>query len=200
LLGAALLVSGAASADVAVTTQGLNMRAGPDVSYPQVAFLGRGVAVDVVGCVEGWRWCDVIAGPNRGWVSAQYLSYNYYNRPTVISYGGPTLGIPLIAFSIAPYWDNYYRARPWYSNRHYWYDHRVARAPAWQEPPHYSQGHGNNYNSNPRANYRGDGGRGNDNRGNTSSDRPQYGGHYSANTGPDPRPHINDQAHPNAQQ
>jgi uncharacterized protein YraI len=140
LLVAAALVPVAASAELAVTTQGVNMRAGPDVSYPQVAFLGRGVQVDVVGCAEGWQWCDVLAGPNRGWVSAGFLSYSYYNQPTVISYGGPMLGIPLVSFSIGNYWDNYYRGRPFWNNRSYWYKpprgarSRVARAAgvAWQ--------------------------------------------------------------------
>ena len=60
LLLAVALVPAAARAEPAVTTQDVNMRAGPDASYPRVATLGRGVTVDVVGCVEGWQWCDVI--------------------------------------------------------------------------------------------------------------------------------------------
>ena len=105
------------------------MRAGPDTSYPQVAFLGRGLQVDVVGCVEGWQWCDVVAGPNRGWVYAGYLSYSYYNQPTVISYGGPMLGIPLVSFSIGNYWDRYYRGRrmPSAGERGWDYDRRRWR-------------------------------------------------------------------------
>ena len=103
------------------------MRAGPDTSYPQVAFVGRGVPVDVVGCVEGWRWCDVIAGPNRGWVWAQNLSYPYYDQPTIISYGGPTLGIPLIFLDRAVLGQLLSRPAVWY-NREYWYSRHVARA------------------------------------------------------------------------
>src|SRR3954465_10785875 len=136
LIAAAVLVPAVAAAEVAVTTQGANMRAGPDVSYPQVAFLGRGAAVNVVGCVEGYQWCDVVAGPNRGWVYAGYLSYRYNNVPTVISYAGPSIGIPLVSFSIGPYWDTYYRGRPWWNNRTYWY----SRAPAWHSPPRYVEG------------------------------------------------------------
>jgi uncharacterized protein YraI len=166
LLAAALFVPAAASAELAVTTHGVNMRAGPDVSYPQVAFLGRGVTVDVVGCVEGWQWCDVVAGPNRGWVSAAYLSYNnYYNQPTIIGYGGPALGIPLISFSIGPYWDSYYRARPWYHNRSYWYNHRIAPAPAWREPPRYAHDRGW-HGGNPNAHWNGGNPNANFNRGN----------------------------------
>jgi len=178
LLAAAAFVPVAASAELAVTTQGVNMRAGPDPSYPQVAFLGRGVQVDVVGCAEGWQWCDVVAGPNRGWVSAGFLSYSYYNQPTVISYGGPMLGIPLVSFSIGNYWDNYYRGRPFWNDRARWYNHRVARAPEWRAPPgwhanangwRHDNGHGNDWRGNNGNNgWRGhdNNGRGNDGHGN----------------------------------
>lgn len=132
LLLAAALVPAVACAELAVTIGDVNMRAGPDTSYPRVATLGRGVTVDVVGCVEGWQWCDVIVGPNRGFVAASYLSYgrpSYSGAPVVIAQGGPTLGIPLIAFSIGNYWDSYYRGRPWWNDRERWYAHRVAPAP-----------------------------------------------------------------------
>ena len=200
LIAAAVLFPAAAWADLAVTTQGVNMRAGPDVSYPQVAFLGRGLTVDVVGCVEGYQWCDVIAGPNRGWVYAGYLSSRYRNQPTIISYGGPTIGIPLISFSIGPYWDSYYRGRPWWNNRSYWY----SRAPSWHEPPRYVEAPRNyNYGHENRESH---GNRGNEWRGNNpgiTSDtytraeggtRPERRGPNGEYRGP------NDMAHPNAQQ
>ena len=175
-------VATTASADPAITTHGVNMRAGPDVSYPQVGYLGPGMNVNVIGCVEGWQWCDVVAGPNRGWVYAGYLSSYYYDRPTIVSYGGPTLGIPLISFSIGNYWDNYYRGRPFWNNRAYWYNHRVARAPEWHAPPNWR---GNEWRGrdNGRGNeWRGHDNRAHDNRGNdwrgnndrrASSDHPQ---------------------------
>ena len=43
-LGAALAPA-AALAELAVTTGDVNLRAGPDVSYPRVAVLGRGVGL-----------------------------------------------------------------------------------------------------------------------------------------------------------
>lgn len=133
-----LFAPAAAWAQLAITVQGVNVRAGPDSSYPQVSWLPGGTAVNVVGCVEGWRWCDVVAGPTRGWVYSKYISYTYQNQPIVIYNGGPTLGIPLISFSIGPYWDSYYRGRPWYGNRSYWYGRPVAPAPVWRAPPqHY---------------------------------------------------------------
>jgi uncharacterized protein YraI len=124
----------AAWAQVAYTTQAINMRAGPDRAYPQVAWLPSGVAVNVVGCVDGYRWCDVAAGPNRGWVYARFISYPYQNQPVPIITGGAILGLPLITFSIGPYWDNYYRGRPWYGNRSYWYSRPT---PYYRPPPQY---------------------------------------------------------------
>jgi len=133
-----LLVPAAAWGQFAYTTRAVNMRAGPDREYPQVAWLPSGVSVTVVGCVDGYRWCDVVAGPNRGWVYAQFLSYPYQNQPVPIISGGAILGLPLITFSIGPYWDNYYRGRPWYGNRSYWYN-RPAPPPYYRPPPPYYQ-------------------------------------------------------------
>lgn len=219
LLLAVALVPAAARAEPAVTTQDVNMRAGPDASYPRVATLGRGVTVDVVGCVEGWQWCDVIVGPNRGFVAASYLSYGYPSygystAPVVISQGGPNLGIPLIAFSIGSYWGSYYRGRPWWNDRNRWYAHRVAPAPAWRGPSGYAWGHDDHRGND----WHGSGGRGNDGRGGDGgrgnsghADRDRNG--YARGNIPGPytwseggqweRPggsRPNDQAHPNQQQ
>jgi uncharacterized protein YraI len=156
LLVAALALPAAAWAQVAYTTQAVNIRAGPDREYPQVAWLPSGVPVTVIGCVDGWRWCDVVAGPNRGWVYAQFLAYPYQNQPVPIISGGAILGLPLITFSIGPYWDNYYRGRPWYGNRTYWYNRPTPyyrppppryqplpppRPPAYVPPPHHQPGY-----------------------------------------------------------
>ena len=93
------------------------MRAGPDRSFPLVAWLPAGASVQVFGCIEGWRWCDVQWGFNRGFVWSPFLQMQFQNRPTVIFQGGPMLGVPLITFSIGNYWDSFYRNRPWWNNR-----------------------------------------------------------------------------------
>src|SRR5260221_4605462 len=79
LLVAALALPAAVWAQLAYTMQAVNMRAGPDREYPQVAWLPSGVAVDVIGCVEGYRLCDGGAGPKPGWVYRQIPSYPYQN-------------------------------------------------------------------------------------------------------------------------
>jgi uncharacterized protein YraI len=135
LFGVGLLVSAAAAAQVAITTQAANVRAGPDRSYPLVAWLAAGTPVQVMGCINGWRWCDVLVGPNRGWVYSGFLSYGYQKSPTLILEGGPMLGLPLVTFSIGSYWDSYYRNRPWWGNRTYWYNRPLPPPPAWRPPP-----------------------------------------------------------------
>ena len=136
-LAVAMLLPLSAWAQVAYTTQAVNVRAGPDREYPQVAWIPGGAQVNVVGCVDGYRWCDVLVGPNRGWVYAQFLSYPYQGQPTPIITGGALIGLPLVTFSIGPYWDNYYRGRPWYSNRNYWYNRPTQYYRPPSAPPNY---------------------------------------------------------------
>ena len=186
---AAALVPAVAAAELAVTTHGVNMRAGPDASYPQVGYLGPGSRVDVVGCVEGWQWCDVVAGPNRGWVYAGYLSYAYGNSPTVIAYGGPTLGLPLVTFSIGSYWDNYYRSRPFWRDRARWYNHRIAQTPEWRPPPGWQ---GNDW----RHDGRGNDWRGHDNRRGPDRHDNDWRGRNDGRSANDHRPIQQDRGRP----
>jgi uncharacterized protein YraI len=115
------------AAQVAVATRAVNLRAGPDRSFPLVAWFPAGTTVRVMGCINGYQWCDVISGPNRGWIYAGFLSYTYHNQPVIIYAGGPSLGFPIVTFSVGAYWGSYYSGRPWYSNRYKW-SH-------WNPPP-----------------------------------------------------------------
>ncbi|MEP7062282.1 MAG: SH3 domain-containing protein [Betaproteobacteria bacterium] len=128
-----------AAAQTAYTTRAVNLRAGPDSTYPLVASLAPGTAVSVAGCLESYTWCDVYVGDLRGFVYATYLNYPYQsNRVPIYSYG-PALGLPLITFSLGNYWDNYYRGRPFYNRRSYW-EARPYHAPpprfgnSWRPP------------------------------------------------------------------
>jgi len=126
-----LVLATTASAQSAYTTQDVNVRAGPGRDYPLVAWLAPGTQVAVVGCLNTWKWCDVIVGSNRGWVYARFLASPYQNQNVPIISGGATIGLPIVTFSIVPYWNSYYRGRPWYSNRPHW-EHRpppVVRPP-----------------------------------------------------------------------
>lgn len=110
----------AASAQTAYTTKTVNMRAGPSRDYPVVDQLQPGEAVEINGCLDDWTWCDVSVGNDRGWVYARSLESPYRNRRVVIYGNGPMFGFPIVGFSVGPYWDTYYRGRPWYSRRSYW--------------------------------------------------------------------------------
>jgi uncharacterized protein YraI len=132
-IAAGLALATAAAAQTAYTVRAANMRAGPGRDYPLVSWLPEGTRVTIGGCYEGWRWCDVIAPPNRGWVYAGFLSYPYQGRTVTILDAGPTLGLALVPFSLGVYWDSYYRNRPFYGRRSHW----EQRPPPHYRPPTY---------------------------------------------------------------
>lgn len=109
----------AAAADARVTAD-LNMRAGPSTSFPVVEVIPDNGLVTVFGCVDGYQWCDVSWRDARGWVYADYLRFSYRNRYVPIVEYTDYVDVPVIAFSVGPYWDTYYRSRPWYDRRAYW--------------------------------------------------------------------------------
>lgn len=123
------VAAGAAEAYSASVIGSVNMRAGPSVAYPQVALLGPGTSVQVFGCEQGYGWCDVQVGVNRGWVAAQYLQARGPAGPVIVANAGALLAFPIIAFSFGNYWDSYYRGRPWYGRRSYYYNY-------WNRYPH----------------------------------------------------------------
>jgi uncharacterized protein YraI len=128
------LVASTALAQTAITRKTVNLRAGPSVEYPVVNQIPPGIAVLINGCLDDWTWCDATVGPDRGWVYAGNLYYPYEGSQVIIRSYGPTIGLPIITFSVGPYWDLYYRTRPWYHRRSYW----VGRPPPphWHTPPH----------------------------------------------------------------
>ncbi|MBB6242188.1 SH3 domain-containing protein [Rhodanobacter sp. MP1X3] len=143
----------------------VNLRAGPDPSYPLVDQLPTGTEVDVQGCTNGWEWCDVIneGDGSRGWIPGGYIQYEYQDQQVLLPEYGEQIGIPIVAFSIGAYWDRYYRSRPFYGQRANWYNRPyVSRPPS---PPSHGpypgrpggsgQWHGpnGNYGGQPGAGY-----------------------------------------------
>lgn len=150
----------------------VNLRAGPDPSYPLVDQLPSGTEVDVQGCTDGWEWCDVIDenDGSRGWIAGNYIQYEYRDQPVLLSDYGAQIGIPIVAFSIGTYWDRYYRSRPFYGDRGNWYNRPYVRRPPPPPPrgpypgrpggpggigPWHGPNHGN-YDGQPRPGYSGD--------------------------------------------
>ena len=124
-----------AAAQTAITTSAVNLRAAPDRAFPTVSWLMGGTSVDVVGCTANWRWCDVVAGRERGWVYARFLSYRHDGGTVTIVNGGPRLGLPAVEFAFGPYWDEHYRNRIWYGQKATWQSRweRLPPPPPWRE-------------------------------------------------------------------
>lgn len=142
LAGAALAIAVPLSAQAGsgYLSVNLNLRAGPSVHYPVVRFAPRGAAVNVYGCVDDYGWCDVSWGGNRGWVSGQYLDYDYYDRRVPVIDYGPRLGLGLISFSFGNYWDRHYRHQSWYGKRNH-YNRVVIHHVSPRHHGHYSSPH-----------------------------------------------------------
>jgi uncharacterized protein YraI len=124
-----LLVPTLAHAADAYVTGNVNLRAGPDPSYPLIDQIPAGTEVDVQGCTDGWEWCDVIVYGDRGWVAGNFIEYEYQDGPVLLPAYGAQIGIPIITFVIRNYWDHYYRDRPFYRERDRWYSRPVVRRP-----------------------------------------------------------------------
>ena len=126
----AVLLPLCAAAQEARTTKAVNLRAGPARDYPLVATFGPGTPLAVQGCTEGYGWCDVI-GPSdvRGWMYAGNIVYPYQNNDVPVLGYGPSLGFPIVTFTLGAYWGQYYRNRPWFSDEGRWIHHRPPAPP-----------------------------------------------------------------------
>jgi uncharacterized protein YraI len=139
---AALLLTGVAPIALAMPAHvvaTVHMRAGPSVEYPAVSMLIAGTPLEVYGCEQAYAWCDVQAGPNRGWVDADYLQVDSGGHPVILASAGVAVGVPLVTFTLGTYWSSYYRTRPWYARRAhylgYWRRYPHGRPPPRPRPP-----------------------------------------------------------------
>jgi uncharacterized protein YraI len=125
-----------AAEQTATTITAVNLRAGPEKIFPTVTWLLSGTQVTVVGCVANWRWCDVIAGRDRGWVYTRFLSVPFDGRAVTIINGDPNLGLPQSEFLLGEYWDTHYQRQHWFGRKAYWQSRWDRRAPAreWRDP------------------------------------------------------------------
>jgi uncharacterized protein YraI len=117
---ALLLAGGAAFAADGFVTGDVSLRAGPDTDFPRITVLDEGTNVEVLGCIDGWEWCDVVAYGERGWVAGRFVELEYGGRHVYLYDYGPRLGIPIVSFSIGNYWGDHYRHRSFYGQRDRW--------------------------------------------------------------------------------
>lgn len=126
----------AAQGQVAFTAKSVNVRAGPARDYPVVALVPAGYQVAVQGCLPDYSWCDVLAGPTRGWVYGGNINYSYQNTYVPVLTYGAVIGVGVLAFALDDYWGRHYRHRSWYGDRHRWANRREATAPHFDRPSH----------------------------------------------------------------
>ncbi len=110
----------AVAQQLAYASKTISMRAGPSRDYPVVATLGSGTAMTIYGCLQGYRWCDVVVGASRGWVYSGNIVYPYQGRNVPVMSYGSSIGLGIVSFSMGNYWDNYYTDYPWYPQRQNW--------------------------------------------------------------------------------
>lgn len=134
LLMLAMLLPGLAQAQRVYTSVSVHLRAGPAPDYPVVAIVPAGIAISVQGCLGDYSWCDVVIGPDRGWLSAAYIMYPYYDRDVPVIYYGPRIGITVVGFVLPDYWREHYRTRYFYRDRDRW-EHRYRTRRAGPPPP-----------------------------------------------------------------
>lgn len=104
----------------------VHLRAGPARDYPVVAILPGGAALEVRGCLRGYTWCDVVAGPHRGWVYAANIRMQWQGREVPAPDIGTQLGIGIIGFILGEYWADHYRNQHFYRDRDRWRDPRLS--------------------------------------------------------------------------
>ncbi len=141
-----------AFANDAFVVADISLQSGPDQEYPPIGDLPAGTEVDVQGCIEGFSWCDVVVGGDRGWIPGSYVEEEYDSHPVFLIDYGPRIGVPVVSFSIGTYWDAHYHNRPFYAQRGEWTQrHFEARPPprpsVAQAPPIPNHG-GNDHRGN----------------------------------------------------
>ncbi len=108
-----------AMAQEAITTNDVNMRAGPGTRFPVVTTIPEERPVMIHGCLADYDWCDVSWRRERGWVFSDYLDYLYNDRPVTFYEYRRRAEVPVISFGYG-YWDRHYRARPWFDDWERW--------------------------------------------------------------------------------
>jgi len=120
----------------AVAARATSMRAGPEQGYPTVRNIARGGRVTIHGCLDDRSWCDASYGNDRGWVTGSDFAARYQGRDESISTLSGSFSIGTVTFSFGDYWENYYRQRPFYSERYRWEQHYFDRyQPNWGPRP-----------------------------------------------------------------
>lgn len=116
IVGASTIAGAVQAATPGYTTANVNLRAGPGTGYPVVLTVPNGSPITSYGCIEGYNWCDVSWGAERGWMSASYIQVTYQGQSVIVTPAiAPAVGLTVVVYNRA-YWDRHYYGRPWYKN------------------------------------------------------------------------------------
>ena len=98
----------------------VNLRAGPGTEYPVIITVPNRAQIEIRGCLEDYRWCDIVFEDQRGWMRSIYLSYWYNEYYYPLGDYAPQLDLQIVSFDVDAYWGEYYQDRPFYAERARW--------------------------------------------------------------------------------
>jgi uncharacterized protein YraI len=73
-LASAAMLSVAQAQTIGTATTDLNVRSGPDPQFPVIGMIRENQRANVLGCIEGSRWCQVDVRGQTGWAYSQYMT------------------------------------------------------------------------------------------------------------------------------
>lgn len=98
----------------------LKVRAGPDSDYPVITRVADNRLLDIRGCTDGWKWCEVSTHGARGWVPADQLRIVYQGKRVQLKNYGERLRVPVVGYDRKDYWQRNYRDRDFYRSGSQW--------------------------------------------------------------------------------
>ena len=98
----------------------VNLRAGPGTEYPVIITVPNRAQIEILGCLEDYRWCDIVFEDQRGWMRSIYISYWYNEYYYPLRDYAPQLNLQIVSFDVDAYWGEYYQDRPFYAERARW--------------------------------------------------------------------------------
>lgn len=150
LLGFIALMPQSARAADAYATTNLHLRAGPHSGLPVVATLQRHERVELLGCADGYQWCEVRTSYDEyGWVSSYYLRMLQGNNSYAIIDSNGYSSTRIIIYKPRDYWDRHYRNKNFYRDRNRWFkdsnhgnghDHDDDDHDHWDHDDHHDHG------------------------------------------------------------
>ena len=75
-VGAGYAADSTAKDDIALARNSMLLFGGPSKDYPRIGIITWGQGLNVLGCQQDTRWCEVESGGQRGWVPAKTMTWS----------------------------------------------------------------------------------------------------------------------------